>query len=102
LAKYRCLFNGAVLASNQPPANTQYQWIDCATNTPIQGETNSIYTAVQNGDYAVIVTVGNCSDTSACQNVSGIGLNSNSIDVTIYPNPSNGTVTVEVVTPPKS
>lgn len=46
-----------------------YQWIDCATNTPISGETNQNYTATVSGDYAVIIDNGSCLDTSACVNV---------------------------------
>lgn len=43
-----------------------YQWINCATNTPIVGETNQNYTITDGDSYAVIVTQGSCSDTSSC------------------------------------
>jgi len=86
--------NGAVMSANE--TNGQYQWIDCSDNASINGETGQFYTAVQNGDYAVIVTQGNCSDTSSCIQITGVGINSNEIDVNIYPNPSNGKITVKL------
>ncbi len=73
-----------------------YQWIDCNTNSAIAGETSQSYTATANGDYAVVITSGACSDTSACTNITGIGLNSLSKTsaYSIYPNPSNGKFTI--------
>jgi hypothetical protein len=44
-----------------------YQWVDCDDNfAVIANETNQSFTATVNGNYAVIVTDGACSDTSAC------------------------------------
>ncbi len=84
---------GGTLTSNQ--AGATYQWIDCFDNSDIPGETNQSYTPVQNGDYAVIVTIGGCSDTSACQNVSGIGFDEETVRTTsVYPNPSKGEVKI--------
>lgn len=76
-----------------------YQWIDCDNaNIPIMGETNQSFTAVTNGNYAVIVTNNNCSDTSACVTINSIGLtgslNNNSL-ISIYPNPNTGNFTVK-------
>ena len=51
-----------------------YQWIDCATNSAITGATNSTYQPTQSGDYAVVVTYGNCIDTSSCFSFSMVGL----------------------------
>lgn len=53
----------------------QYQWVDCDNNfSNINGETNQTYVASVNGNYAVIVTDGNCSDTSDCVSVNSVGL----------------------------
>jgi hypothetical protein len=74
-----------------------YQWIDCNNNNAIiAGETGQSYTATANGDYAVIVTDGGCSDTSACINISTVGVKLNSIENTIavYPNPASDKVNV--------
>lgn len=66
-----------------------YQWINCETNTPIVGATNANYTATANGSYAVIVTDGNCSDTSACAEVTTVSTNALVIDnLNVYPNPT--------------
>lgn len=43
-----------------------YQWIDCSTNLPIAGETNQSFSPAQGGSYAVIISTGNCTDTSSC------------------------------------
>lgn len=74
-----------------------YQWIDCSNNTAISGATNQSFTATANGNYAVVVTDGACSDTSACVNISSVGLNSiaNNKVGTIYPNPNNGVFVIE-------
>ncbi|MBK6834178.1 MAG: choice-of-anchor D domain-containing protein [Bacteroidetes bacterium] len=71
-----------------------YQWIDCSNNTQLSGETNASFTATSNGDYAVVVTVGSCSDTSACVNIASVGIKSNVLSskttIIVYPNPSKG------------
>ena len=78
-------------------AGAAYQWINCSGNTPISEQTNQSFTATENGNYAVIITQNNCSATSACYNISTLGIieNSFSTAVTIYPNPSNGQFTVK-------
>lgn len=82
-------------ASNVITANSTsgtFQWIDCNNNNAvIAGETNQNFTATANGSYAVIVTNGTCSDTSACVNITGIGVNElSSRAISVYPNPSAG------------
>ncbi len=74
-----------------------YQWVDCATNSAINGETNQSYTPSVVGDFAVIITGGGCSDTSACALVNYAGINElNSELINIYPNPTNtGLFTVD-------
>jgi hypothetical protein len=77
-------------------ASGTYQWINCADNLPIAGETNQSFTADANGDYAVIVTDGSCSDTSACTTIAGVGINElNELGISFYPNPTTGKVTIE-------
>ena len=56
---------GATLTVNETGA--VYQWVDCDNgNAAISGETNQSFTATTTGNYAVVVTVNNCSDTSSC------------------------------------
>jgi Ig-like domain CHU_C associated/Secretion system C-terminal sorting domain len=79
-------------------SGASYQWINCTTNSVIANQTNQSYTATQNGSYAVIVSKGACSDTSACVSISNIGLKSidnPTASVLMYPNPSNGVFILE-------
>lgn len=88
--------NGAQLTANQVSAT--YQWLNCATNTPIAGATNQSYTATATGQYAVVVTKSGCSDTSACVSVSvsSAGIDDlNGIQVNLFPNPVNEILTVD-------
>jgi len=74
------------------------QWVDCATNTPIVGATGSNFMPIANGDYAVIAYGPNwCPDTSDCFTVDYLDLETqewNHADVTIEPNPTNGSIHV--------
>jgi hypothetical protein len=84
--------SSTTLMSNQGSA--AYQWIDCDnSNLPIGGATNQSYTATSNGNYAVIITMGSCSDTSACTLINGIGIEDQNdiVPIQVYPNPSSGT-----------
>jgi len=74
-----------------------YQWIDCGNgNAQIAGETNQSFTATSNGNYAVVITSGACSDTSACVVITSTGIQNitNTGNVRIYPNPTSGMFTV--------
>lgn len=76
----------------------QYQWVDCnADMKPIPGATNQSFVATENGNYAVIIIDGNCSDTSSCEAITTIGIRENSLRevVVIYPNPSSGKFSIE-------
>jgi hypothetical protein len=77
------------LTANETEAT--FQWIDCDNgNTAIVGETGQSFTATTNGNYAVIVTGVNCSDTSACEVVSNVGIEELlEAELIIYPNPTN-------------
>jgi|21_taG_2_1085346.scaffolds.fasta_scaffold02376_4 hypothetical protein len=75
-----------------------YQWLDCNNNYAIiSGATNQLFVAAANGSYAVEVTQNGCTDTSACVNVTGVGIDDISIEntITIFPNPSNGLFTIK-------
>jgi Secretion system C-terminal sorting domain/Ig-like domain CHU_C associated len=78
------------IAAEQTSA--MYQWINCVTNTPIDGENSRFFTATENGEYAVIVTSGPCSDTSECASINSIGLTENTFAqaLSVYPNPGTG------------
>jgi len=75
-----------------------YQWIDCADDSEIDGETGSTFTPVSSGDYAVIVTQGACSDTSDCVTVTltGLGESESGHGYQLYPNPASHQVKLEL------
>lgn len=73
-----------------------YQWLDCNGLVPIPSETGPSFTFVQQGSYAVAVTQNGCTDTSVCLVVSDIKELIDDLDINIYPNPSDGNLTVEV------
>lgn len=90
--------SGATITATETTGVT-YQWINCAGNTPIAGETAQSFTATTNGSYAVIVSNGDCSATSACQAISGLGIADNSIElIAVYPNPTENTITISGLT----
>lgn len=76
--------------------NAVYQWIDCATNQPISGETNISFAPSVNGDYAVIVTFDGCSDTSSCVIISTVSLSSLSMNtISISPVPAENEIIIQ-------
>ncbi|MCB9226180.1 MAG: T9SS type A sorting domain-containing protein [Chitinophagales bacterium] len=87
-------FNNFVLEATA--GGYSYQWINCSNNTPISGATNQSYTVTANGNYAVVVSNGLCSDTSACTAITNVGIKDiNSLNAGIYPNPTTGFVNIE-------
>ncbi len=85
--------NGNVLEANLQGAS--YQWIDCANNSPISGETGRTFTASQNGRYAVIVTENACSDTSSCFTINSVGSEElNRTPFLVYPNPTKDVIRI--------
>lgn len=79
-----------------------YQWLNCDNAlTPIQGATNSSFAPTVNGNYAVAVTKNGCTDTSACFNFDPVGIPefANNWPVLIYPNPTSGTIALDLGRP---
>ena len=87
--------SGLTITANASGAT--YQWIDCENNQPVSGENGQSFTSVIEGNYAVIVSMNNCSDTSACTKLSTVGLKNNSLNtrVKIYPNPVSQKLIIE-------
>lgn len=83
------------LVANQSGAS--YQWLDCNNgNSPIVGATGQSFTATSVGSYAVAVTLGSCTDTSLCEDVSSVGIKelSGIRGLKVYPNPTNDLVNI--------
>lgn len=79
--------------------SSAYQWIDCNNNNaPIAGATNQSFMPTTSGDYAVVLTNGGCSDTSACFNIVVTGLENLEVQnhVAVYPNPTTGELTLDL------
>lgn len=71
-------------------SNATYQWINCTTGNIIAGATSQNFTPIISGNYAVIISSGNCTDTSSCHYLSLTGINENyASEILISPNPSN-------------
>jgi hypothetical protein len=88
--------NTPTLTANETGAT--YQWIDCDNgDVVIANETAATFTPLVNGNYAVIVTKDNCTDTSACELVDNVGIDE-LIDtkISLYPNPTNGLITIDL------
>lgn len=86
--------NGTLTAT---AGNATYQWLDCDdNNAAIAGETASTFTPTANGNYAVELTSGTCSDTSDCVAVTGVGVGELSplTNLSVYPNPAQNTATI--------
>jgi len=88
--------NVPVLTANA--ANSAYQWMDCESMQVLAGSTGQSFEPTVNGSYAVIVTDGDCSDTSSCYQVTSVHetINDFGSDLKVYPNPTNGNVVVEL------
>jgi len=87
---------GTTLSAGNPNIEATYQWYNCTTQQPIANETNSSFTATENGSYALIVTQLLCTDTSACFSVTGIGIDTYELNGTflVSPNPASSIITL--------
>ena len=79
-------------------SGASYQWINCGTgNSVIPGATSQTYVATANGQYGVIVTLGGCSDTTVCANVTNVGINEiNGMQISVGPNPFTDIVSLRL------
>lgn len=89
--------SGNTLSAVQSGATT-YQWVDCNNaNAPVSSETASTFTPTISGSYAVVLTSGSCTETSACQavTISTSGIEEQTTNnLNIYPNPASDLVTL--------
>lgn len=87
--------NNNTLVASVSPLNVQFQWMDCTSGQPISGETGRTFAPSSPGSYAVIITEGNCTDTSECIDMNFVGLVNHDLQVFSYwPNPVRNTLTI--------
>lgn len=96
--------NGMLIALEND-SNTTFQWVDCNNGySPVSGATDSAFTPPANGSYAVVLTNGSCSDTSACITYNEFSLHEENRSnwLTFYPNPTSGTISFQTQGPTPS
>lgn len=88
--------SGTTVSANE--SGVAYTWIDCNNgNVAIPGETSQDFTPTQNGNYAVIIDDGICTDTSNCVSIISVGLEQvEAIAVNLYPVPFTDRLTLEM------
>lgn len=82
--------------------NANYQWLDCDNgNTSIASATSRNFAPTANGNYAVIVSEGTCTDTSACFAFTAVGITDvqQRVGISVYPNPTNSLLHIELTQP---
>lgn len=88
----------SIITANATGAS--YQWLYCdSSNSMIQGEIAQSFIALSNGSYAVEISQNGCIDTSECIIISTLlGLEdiAYSNNVSVYPNPTSGNVTINL------
>ena len=97
------VFNGAELLANESQAGATYQWLDCNNgNAPIPGETSATFTPVNNGVYACEITKDSCVGITDCTPITSVGIEAVTPGYfAIFPNPSQGQVTISLSVLPK-
>ncbi len=88
--------NGPVLTAQQ--AGASYQWVDCNNGfAAVAGATSQSFTATVSGNYAVVLNLSGCADTSGCNSVIIAAVDGSGAvqKWTVYPNPSNGKFTLD-------
>lgn len=91
--------NSSSLTANQVGA--QYQWVNCTDSsfTNISGQTSQTFTPLVAGDYAVVLTLNGCSETSSCYHFEILSIKENpvsNLELNLYPNPSSGNVVLSL------
>ena len=84
------------LTANQDGAS--YQWYDCDKDEIVDGATSQSWWAYGLGNFACIVDVDGCVDTTACTYVSTMSTPENMLakQIGVFPNPNKGRFTVEL------
>ena len=86
------VINDTTLQSQSVSSGVVYQWVDCNDNfAPVLGETNATFSTQTPGDYAVEISLNNCSVISDCYTIaviSGNELLNSKYGIQLFPNPT--------------
>jgi Secretion system C-terminal sorting domain len=95
------LNNGYSVIANDSTPGATYLWVDCNNNFSPIANTQQFDNSIVVGNYAVIITVGNCSDTSNCWYVNAWGIEEQlaGAAIDLYPNPNNGSFMLDLGKP---
>lgn len=95
-------FNPSVTLTNTTLTADQngvvYQWIDCESQNPIANATSQSFTPEITGNYAVILTLNSCTETSECTIVDFTSIEELGNFGKIHPNPTYGSITISFET----
>ncbi len=89
--------NEITLTANQVGAS--YQWLDCDnSNAPITNENGQSFTATENGNYAVEVSLNGCSEISNCYAITTVEIVENMFNhnIILYPNPTKEKIMIDL------
>jgi alpha-tubulin suppressor-like RCC1 family protein len=94
---YAHVTNSATTLTADIVPGATYQWVKCPEYTDVVGETSEIFTPTMSGNYAVIVSLAGCNDTSNCTCTIMDGVGPNLIDESfkVYPNPTSDFTTIQ-------
>ena len=77
-----------------------FQWFNCDTNTEISGATNQLFSPTANGNYAVEVSLGSCTEMSSCITFSTLTSEEfTDEDILFYPNLVKSVLNIENLKP---
>jgi len=87
--------NGNTITANQSGAS--YEWINCDNGgQPIPGETNQTLVTGIDGNYAVRITLGTCTELSRCVKIGSLNINVTDFEqLMVFPNPTFDLVNIE-------
>ncbi len=91
--------HNSLLIANYDALIAEYAWWDCDAQELVAGETSREFEPADNGNYALVIQVNACRDTSDCltlDRVSANDITNNASDWNIYPNPNNGLFSVRL------
>ena len=91
--------HGSLLTANYNFGDALFEWWDCDLEQIVAGETNREFEPLDNGNFAMIITIDDCRDTSNCHVLNAVStgdLTDEANNFTIYPNPNNGLFNVRL------